>query len=558
MIGERAHVDASALGIELEQIADPALRRAFEILLALVQTQADEIRVLREENRVLREEVARLKKLPPRPPKPPAPTPRSSEKARAEPSKPKPPKPPFVPDTIKRCVCDRAALPADVVAHGTETFDVQELLVQRANIRFERERLYSPSLHKTYLAPLPEGFDTGHLGPGLRTFLLTLHTEANVTQPKLQGLLASLGLHVSDGELHHILVERIEPFHAERADILRAGLASSPWQQIDDTGTSVAGQQEHCFTLGNPLFTVFDTRPSKDRLTVLSVLQGQTELAFRADERAVELAEAFGASEAAVRVVRALMAPTGFSAEAFERALTPHRTDLSALAYRQVREACALAEYEVQTVVPVVQALLADEARNFDRLTDDRGLCWIHEGRHYTKLVPGDDTAAAKELHDFEDSFWSYYRELRTYREAPSAARAAELSTRFDVVFGVKAKWAPLAARIAKTRSNKEDLLLVLTHPELPLHNNDMELAARQRVRKRDASLAARSRAGVRAWDTLQTLVATAKKLGVSVYAFFADRVRGMGEIPNLATIIRERTASAALGGSWISTAPSG
>ena len=88
-------MDATTLGIELEQIADPALRRAFQVLLALVRTQAEEIRtlraengVLREENRVLREEITRLKKLPPRPPTPPPPAPRSSEKVRAEPTKP--------------------------------------------------------------------------------------------------------------------------------------------------------------------------------------------------------------------------------------------------------------------------------------------------------------------------------------------------------------------------------------------------------------------------------------------------------------------------------------
>ena len=558
-------MDSAALGIEVEQIADPALRRAFQVLLALVQTQAEEIRTLRAENLVLSEanrvlgaEVARLKKLSPRPPAPPAPPPKSSEKARAEPTRPKAPKPPFVPDKIQPCPCDRTGLPDDVVSHGVETFDVQELLVQRVNIRFVRERLYSPSLHKTFLAPLPEGFGKGHLGPGLRTFVLTLHAAANVTQPKLQELLASLELHVSDGEMHHLLVEQITPLHAERAEILKAGLESSPWQQIDDTGTSVAGQQEHCFILGNPLFTVFDTRPGKDRLTVLRVLMGQSELAFRADERAVELLEAFGASEAAKRVLNALIRPNRFTTEEFETALLPHRAELSEPALRRVRESCALAEYEVQTAVPVVKALLADEARNFDRLTDERALCWIHKGRHFIKLAPGDDLAAAKELDTFLDAFWSYYRELRAYREAPTAARAVELSTRFDEVFGLKAQWAPLAARIEDTLADKEDLLLVLTHPELPLHNNDMELAARQRVRKRDASLAAQSRAGILGWDTLQTVVATAKKLEVSVYAFFADRVRGVGNVPSLATTIRERAATAALGSSWSELAPSG
>jgi hypothetical protein len=558
-------VDAAALGIEVGQIADPALRRAFQVLLALVQTQADEIGALRaanvtlrEENRVLREEVARLKKLPPRPPIPPAPTPRSSEKARAEPTIPKVPKPAFVPDTTKRCEVNRTGLPADVVAHGWESFDVQDLLVQRANVRFERERLYSPGLQKTFLAPLPVGFGHGHLGPGLRAFVLTLHAAANVTQPKLQELLASLGLHVSDGELHHLLVEALGPLHAERADILKAGLASSPWQQIDDTGTAVGGTREHCFTLGNPLYTVFDTRPGKDRLTVLRVLLGQPELAFRADARATELVASFGASKAAVRVVGMLRRPAPYTAAEFETALGPHRADLSAQAYRHVREACALAEYEVQTGMPVVQALLADEAGNFDLLAYARALCWIHEGRHYTTLLPGDDAAAVRALDAFLDTFWGYYRELRAYRAAPTPARAQELSARFDTVFAATPAWAPLAARIAKTRANKGDLLLVLAHPEIPLHNNDMELAARQRVRKRDASLAARSRAGVQAWDTLQTLVATAKKLGVSVYAFFADRVRGLGQIPNLATTIRERAVTAALGRSWDAVAPSG
>ena len=445
-----------------------------------------------------------------------------------------------------------------MVAHGWEPFDVQELLVQRDNVRFQRERLYSPSLHKTFLAPLPEGFGRGHLGPGLRAFVLTLHAAANVTQPKRQELLASLGLHVSDGEMHHLLVEEIAPLHAECGEILKAGLASSPWQQIDDTGTSVAGKQEHCFTLGNPLYTVFDTRPGKDRLTVLRVLLGQTELAFRADDYAIEVAEAFGASKAAVRVVSLLIRPASFTAEAFEKALAPHRAGLGAKAYAQVREACALAEYEAQTAMPKVQTLLADGAGNFDHLSYERALCWIHEGRLYTKLIPGEDTAAAQELEVFVTYFWGYYRELRAYREAPTPARALELSDLFDTLFAATPQWAPLAGRIARTRVRKESLLQVLTHLEIPLHNNDMELAARPRVRKRDASLAAPSRAGVRAWDTLQTLVATAKKLGVSVYAFFADRVRGLRKVQNLAVTIRERAATAALGDSWPKAAPSG
>ena len=48
------------------------------------------------------------------------------------------------------------------------------------------------------------------------------------------------------------------------------------------------------------------------------------------------------------------------------------------------------------------------------------------------------------------------------------------------------------------TYTKKTSLLLVLDHPELPLHNNDSELAARARVRKRDVSLQTRTSEGTR------------------------------------------------------------
>ena len=41
----------------------------------------------------------------------------------------------------------------------------------------------------------------------------------------------------------------------------------------------------------------------------------------------------------------------------------------------------------------------------------------------------------------------------------------------------------------------------MLRHPELPLHNNPAELAARRRVRKRDVSFGPRSPTGAAAWD---------------------------------------------------------
>jgi hypothetical protein len=74
------------------------------------------------------------------------------------------------------------------------------------------------------------------------------------------------------------------------------------------------------------------------------------------------------------------------------------------------------------------------------------------------------------------------------------------------------------------------------------LHNNPAELGARQRVRKRDISFGPRSLQGLASWDTFMTLVATAKKLKVSFFAYVYDRVSGAMTLPSLAELIKQRS----------------
>ncbi len=82
----------------------------------------------------------------------------------------------------------------------------------------------------------------------------------------------------------------------------------------------------------------------------------------------------------------------------------------------------------------------------------------------------------------------------------------------------------------------------MLEYPEIPLHNNPAELGARRRVRKRDISFGPRTQDGLAAWDTFMTLVATAKKLGVSFYAYVFDRVAEVHALPSLDEIIQQQT----------------
>ena len=100
-------------------------------------------------------------------------------------------------------------------------------------------------------------------------------------------------------------------------------------------------------------------------------------------------------------------------------------------------------------------------------------------------------------------------------------------------------------------KADKTYLLMVLDHPEVPLHNNPAELDARTRVRKRVVSYGPRSLARARTWDAMETLLSTARKLGVNFFQYIRDRVSGARQMPSLADLIKQRAETMDLGSSW-------
>ena len=75
------------------------------------------------------------------------------------------------------------------------------------------------------------------------------------------------------------------------------------------------------------------------------------------------------------------------------------------------------------------------------------------------------------------------------------------------------------------TATKISELLLVLDHPELPLHNNPAELAARTMVQRRNISYRTQTAEGTASWDTFMSLVATTCKLGLSFFEYVRDRI---------------------------------
>ena len=204
-----------------------------------------------------------------------------------------------------------------------------------------------------------------------------------------------------------------------------------------------------------------------------------------------------------------------------------------------IEHAAAIVFYRQQSSIPIVQTLVCDDAGQFKLLTDKLSLCWIHGGRHYGKLSPIVDRHA-KSLDDFLNHYWAYYASLQDYRAGPTKELAEKLRLEFDELFSTQTKYAALDDRIAKTAAKKDELLTVLSLPEVPLHNNASELGARVSARRRDVSLHSRSERGVRAMDIFTTLVQTSKKLGISAFAYLRDRLSRSLEMPSLAQSIRQ------------------
>jgi hypothetical protein len=446
-------------------------------------------------------------------------------------------------------------LPSDAIFKGYEDVVVQDLSIRTDNVQFHKAKYYSPSQKRTYLAPLPAGYH-GQFGPKVRAWVVAMYYAGQMSEPKLLEMLQTAGLRISAGQLSNMLIKDQEVFHAEKASILQAGLSSSPWQHLDSTGTRVNGHNQHCHVLCNPLYTLYCTLPSKDRMSMLAVLLGGADPVFRYNDLAAQLMGQLGVTDKWRNKLPTLLPhDQDLTEKELDEVLDVHLPKLGVILRKRIKEALAIAAYRTQTSFPIVDLLLCDDAPQFNALTALLALCWIHEYRHYKKLIPR-FVHHANLLQAFDKGFWKLYQGLLDYREHPNPAQAAALEAEFDQLFGQASDYQPLDECKARTLGKREQLLMVLSHPEILLHNNPAELGARQRVRKRDVSLQARCKDGIEAWDTFQTLVATAKKLGVNLFSYVHDRITLTHCLPSLASLIEQRAASMALGSSWQQQGP--
>ena len=340
-------------------------------------------------------------------------------------------------------------------------------------------------------------------------------------------MLRSVGVSISKRQLQRLLTDKQDGFIAEAQDVLRAGLETSRFVSVDDTGARHKGENGFCTQIGNDWFTWFGTRSSKSRLNFLGLLRaGHTDYVLN------DAAYDYMRNQSLPAATIALLVggqQTRFSDQAAWQA------DLDRLGFNAlnvtpdpVRVATEGALWgSVQSHKFLCEAvILSDDAGQFK--IGRHALCWVHAERLVHKLDTFNERHRAAQAR-VRGLIWDFYARLRAYRLKPSQRRSVASRARFDRIFRRRTGFATLDRLLARLHANKAELLMVLDRPEIPLHTNGSENDIRCQLTRRKVSAGTRSDIGRDCRDALLGLAKTCGKNGIAFWDYLGSRLRVAG-----------------------------
>ena len=187
--------------------------------------------------------------------------------------------------------------------------------------------------------------------------------------------------------------------------------------------------------------------------------------------------------------------------------------------------------------------ILSDDAGQFN--VGRHALCWVHAERLVHKL----DTFCEHQRRAkarIQGRIWWLYADLKAYCRDPTPGARRALRARFERLFTSRTRFATLDRLLARLQANRDELLVVLDRPDVPLHTNDAENDIRCQVTRRKISGGTKSPAGRDCRDAFLGLMKTCTKLGIPFWDYLGCRLDAPGapHVAPLPQLIRQAAST--------------
>jgi hypothetical protein len=429
-------------------------------------------------------------------------------------------------------------IPNNAKFNGYRSYDVQELIIKRHNIRFQLAE-YITEEGKTIVGELPTEYQGKHYGPGLVCYVMYQHYQCRVPQPLIYEQLREWGIEISTGQVNRLLNKEHQIFEQEQHQVLRAGLETATYIHTDDTGARHNGKNGYCTVIGNEDFAYFHSSNTKSRENFLEILQAG-EKKYVLNKEAKVYLESYPLPQKHLIGLNFSDESLAATKEEWdEHLLSSGITGVKTV--RVLTEAALIGGLSIEGRSEPLR-ILSDGAGQFNVM--QHGLCWVHIERGLRKLE-GNNEQERDNIVEMQGLLWDYYQELKQYQQQPSSETSLMLLGKFDETFGrCYIRHGLLNNVLNQIRNHKIELLQVLDCPEFPLHNNAAETDIREYVTRRKISGGTRSELGRKARDTFVGLKKTCRKLGISFWHYLTSRLYGDEQVLLLSDVIRTKAAA--------------
>lgn len=425
---------------------------------------------------------------------------------------------------------DKSTLPKDARYIGSVERVVQNLKIERENTKFIFKRYYSPSENKTYIGEIEE-YQGSRFGNDLRAFIDYLYFKLRVPHAKIIELLLEFDIEISPAQLCRLLSNRNEEFAEDLVGARNASLTRCASNHIDETGHKLNNEPLYTFCFSNKYVTFLSTYEDKTKREAMAAIFGGHEL-YSFNISAFKILKKNTENKVFIQKARTMLGKGVYSRKSFDDLLDSF--DFTSDQRTKMRVLGIYGAYREGLLGPPMKFLVTDDAPNL-KIWMRHQLCWVHEIRKYKLLELFGHTSI---LDDVLEQLRLFYRDLRNFRKNPSPEKKRYLKDKFKAICMQDTGLISLNKQLLRTLDNKKQLLYVLSHPGVEIHNNLVESDIREKVIKRKISLFNRSMEGVRAWDLMLSLASTCRKNGISFLKYLRDRYNSSGTIPYLGQII--------------------